>query len=235
MNPSEARDYIRLMANAGDLPGHEFHGNQWTNGNGVTFNEHDKTHVALNGHSVLKETAKAKLVKHGDAEGWLMKSRMKEDGGKLILTKSQAENFNSSRVTLNNPQVLKETDSAILVNHDGKEGWLPKSQIEKDADGNIKMPRWMGSKMQETHQTVSVPHASETESGKAYKLSVDVARADGEPESATIFLPKSQVEHSINADGEHVFKVPAWLKSAKESEYEGNHTQGGWTTHRLLW
>lgn len=65
----------------GDLPGHEFHGNQWTGGIGIT-----EGHIKLRGAHVTRETEKAALVKvrlkEGSKEIWFPKSQisMSEQG-----------------------------------------------------------------------------------------------------------------------------------------------------------
>jgi hypothetical protein len=187
--------------------------------------------------TVVRETDKGILLKHGDKEGWLQKRwTQKEDNGETSFDPKHLEKFQPTHVTIK-PEILKETDKAILIRHDDAEGWIPKSQIERLPDGSVKMPRWCADKLQATHEWVEADSVGESSSGKAYQLSVPVARPDGEPESATIFLPKSQVtDHSLPTEpsGNHRLRIPAWLKAEKEAEYEASHSGGGFTFH-LLW
>jgi len=79
---SEAVALLRTVEEAlrtanGDVPGHEFHGNQWSGG-GVT-----EGHVKLSGSKVIKESDKAVLthvqLKEGSTELWLPKSHASVD------------------------------------------------------------------------------------------------------------------------------------------------------------
>lgn len=184
--------------------------------------------------SVVKETDKGVLLKHGDKEGWLQKRWTQPEGeGQHSFDPKHLENFQATHVTLDKPHILKETDKALLVDHKGAEGWIPKSQIEHMPDGGMKVPKWCADKLQATHNWVDLDHVTETASGKAYKCTVPVSRPDGEPESATIFLPKSQVEEHNLPTGEHEshkMKIPAWLKAEKEAEYESSRR-----SFHLLW
>lgn len=193
---------------------------------------------------VLKETQKGVLLKHGDKEGWLQKQWTRQEDGKTTFDPKHLDKFQATHVTLDKPEVLKETDKALLLRHNDAEGWIPKSQIERTPDGGVRMPRWCAEKMQTTHSWVEPLSVSETESGKAYKCEVDVARPDGEPQSAIIFLPKSQVVEyqkgvpskrgTGHGTAEHRMKIPEWLRCEKESEYEAMHTSGGLRSS-LLW
>jgi len=50
-------------------------------------------------------------------------------------------------------EVLKETEMAILVDHEGEEVWVPKSQVHDDSEaykkgqeGKIVLPLWLAEK-----------------------------------------------------------------------------------------
>lgn len=53
-------------------------------------------------------------------------------------------------VQIQNVTVARETDAALLVNVEGEEIWIPKSQIDddsevykKDTEGTLVIPRWL--------------------------------------------------------------------------------------------
>ena len=50
-------------------------------------------------------------------------------------------------------EVLRETEMAILVDHEGEEAWVPKSQVHDDSEaykkgqsGKIVLPLWLAEK-----------------------------------------------------------------------------------------
>lgn len=123
--------------------------------------------------------------------------------------------------------IARETEKAYLIKaKDGSEAWVPKSQVTKDGE-KLTMPDWIANKFDPpTYSFEPEFHVGETE--KAFDMRISVGRPDGEPESARVFLPKSQVSYD-KAGGK--MSIPKWLKAAKEADFLGGETGRG----KLLW
>ena len=124
--------------------------------------------------------------------------------------------------------IVKETDKALLLNVKGSEAWIPKSQIKIDGK-KITMPGWIAEKFKPSHETFS-PEFPVTETEKAYKLKISVNRVDGEPDTHTVFLPKSQVSYDKE---KNVMKAPSWLMDAKDSQAAQDYPSPGFS--HLMW
>jgi len=55
--------------------------------------------------------------------------------------------MNRGESVLITAEIIRETDLAILIHHNGEEIWLPKSQIDYDGDvgdeADIEIPEWL--------------------------------------------------------------------------------------------
>jgi hypothetical protein len=144
------------------------------------------------------------------------------EGGEFTSGGENAHGFTDNgdqTATLRGHTVVRETEKALLLRtKTGSEAWVPKSQMTVEGD-KVNMPHWVASKFQPTLH-VFKPEFPVGETDKAWKLRVSVERMDGEPETATVFLPKSQV--SRTADG--ALKAPRWLLDAKEAEISDRST-----------
>ena len=56
----------------------------------------------------------------------------------------RVETRSDEKINIEYDEIVRETDAAICVKIDGKDHWLPKSQIEHDEAGKtVSVPEWL--------------------------------------------------------------------------------------------